>query len=358
MPRSHRLSAVLLVGVLAFGTIACSQDSGGSSGRNPVGPGSVNRDLRYVAPNGSDATDCLNISNPCLTPQHAHDVAGSDDRIEVRAGTYGRLVITKSIYLKREALNPPTLTGGITVDGGGLGVSDLTIEGFAIRPGASGAVTGVVVRELTQSDSLSLSYVDVAGFPYRGIDIGTIAGGGLFSSNSSITGIVSSDDGINIRNLGLAGSSIPTVSLDNVTVSGHGAGDGVQFSDVQRAQIRIRSSRIALNGQAGVQIETMQGGSFELSLSCIRKNGTQAGISLGGINSATVTVSESNIVENPSRGAEIDSTSSTVADMRNNWWNAANGPSYRSLGGGDSITDGITYLPFRSAPVPPPANCF
>ena len=48
---------------------------------------------RYVAPGGVDAANsCTNSGSPCATIQHAVDVAGSGDSIEVAAAVYDQRV--------------------------------------------------------------------------------------------------------------------------------------------------------------------------------------------------------------------------------------------------------------------------
>lgn len=60
--------------------------------------------VRYVAPGGTDLSDCKSIANVCRTVQHAIDVADSGDTIWVAQGTYTStglsvITVTKTITL-------------------------------------------------------------------------------------------------------------------------------------------------------------------------------------------------------------------------------------------------------------------
>lgn len=120
--------------------------------------------------------------------------------------------------------------------------------------------------------------------------------------------------------------------------------------------IMIKNSLFERNGQAGVQIETMNNGSLELVSSCVLKNGQQvqqAGISLSGINVLQTKVESNNIEGHNAGGAEID-RATPLFNMINNWWGKASGPSVTSPGRpgtGDSVSPGITVSPFATSAI-------
>jgi hypothetical protein len=343
--------------VLALATVACGggDDSSDGTPTGPSQPGTPTPTVRYVAPPpaGSDASNnCLDVNRPCQTPQRAHDVAQPGDTIEVKAGRYdGALVIFRPVLLKGESNRTTTLAGGITIraDLGGA----LRIENFSIRPGAGGTRTGIDVEQLRRSDSIRISYVDIAGFSYRGLDV-TISQGSFIVEFSSITGIPgSSDDGVNVKG-SAAGTASSNVGFDNVTVSGHGA-DGLQFAGFDARIIEVKNSLFQANGQAGLQVETMGSGRLVVSRSCVIESGQtaqQAGISVSGLRNAVVEVDTTNIVNNRSGGAEVDTGSTGSVVMRGNYWGKSNGPSVMTPGSGDSVSAGISFTPFAATLVP------
>jgi hypothetical protein len=352
-----RMPRILLCVML--GAVGCiSSDDGASSDGSPAGPSqSGAASTRYVAPGGRDSGNtCLDAANPCLTPQHAHDVSQSGNTVEVRAGRYdGALAIAKAVDFKGESRGTTILAGGMTVrlDPG----KDLKIEGFSVIPGASGATTGIVLEQLRQNSLVHLANVSIAGFSNRGLDV-VISHGRLLVESTSITGLLGSDDGMNIRG-STAGMSPSLVNLNRLTVSDHGA-DGVQFSAVENIQIVVDKSLFERNGEAGIQVETMNSGKLDVTSSCVLTNGLrsqQAGISLSGLRGLTgssITVKDNNIVGNRAGGAEIDQASARL-NMVNNWWGRVSGPSVATgpgTGTGDSVSPGITFSPFAASVMP------
>ena len=343
---------LILLCVMLFAVGCISSDPGG----NPSGPSESGApSTRYVAPSGRDTgNSCLDATNPCLTLQRAHDVSQSGDTVEVKAGRYdGALVISRAVDFKGESRGTTILAGGITVrlDPG----RDLKIEGFSVTPGASGATTGIVLEQLRQNSLVHLANVSIAGFSNRGLDV-VISHGRLLVESTSITGLLGSDDGMNIRG-STAGMSPSLVNLNRITVSDHGA-DGVQFSAVENIQIIVGESLFERNGQAGIRVETMNSGKLDLTSSCVLTNGQrgqQAGISLSGLGGTTgssITVKDNNIVGNRAGGAEIDQTTVRL-NMVNNWWGRAGGPSVvTGPGTGDSVSPGITFSPFAASVIP------
>ena len=98
----------------------------------------------YVSPTGSDAGSCTQAA-PCLTIQHAVQVAASGDEIDVARGSYtGQVTITKPLTIKGQ--NKPVL------DATGKG------RGFLIKgSGAAGsAVEGMIITGATFEAILAL----------------------------------------------------------------------------------------------------------------------------------------------------------------------------------------------------------
>jgi hypothetical protein len=136
---------------------------GASAGSVPTSI--ANAAIRYVDTGGDDSNnDCLDISSPCATIQHAIDVANAGDEVRVAAGTYDQVQIksnaqgvtfTQIAYIDKglvlqggfttsdwNAADPQNNVTTLDPQGHGRGVTILdtynnpvTIDGFTITNG-------------------------------------------------------------------------------------------------------------------------------------------------------------------------------------------------------------------------------
>jgi hypothetical protein len=309
----------------------------------PPPPGGVQR---YVATNGRDGSNaCTDFNDPCLTIQHAVNAATAGDLITVASGPYvGVVNVSKAVELR--GTRGSTVLSGQFAIGDGVAqnlTGDALISGFTIAPGA-GADTGIRVGPLAIGN-VEISQVDVSGFD-RGI-AANLSGGDLSITDATIQN--NADDGIHIQGRG-------DVTLRSVDVIGNGA-DGIQFSGVGSAGsatlISIADAVIENSGQAGVQVETMEGGSFSMVRSCISGNGRdalqdpnlgQAGVTLSDLSGVSFPANGNNITGNHAGGISVAS-SSPAPNFRNNWWGTPAGP---------TGTNGATGTVDVSSPAPAP----
>lgn len=190
---------------------------------------------RFVAPAGVDAANlCTVAGNPCATIQHAVDVAGPGDSIEVAAGTYNQRV-------RIEGKTDLTLNAaGVTLrpDPAVLGAADVA-QGSPCSGGLGRAVvfvrdsSGIVLNGLVVDGSASQPAPTepnrLAGIFFRNSS-GAINGGGVIhlrtepASSNQVAGlgiIVQTDDSV----LGPP----PRVDITGVTVSDYQK-SGIVFS--------------------------------------------------------------------------------------------------------------------------------
>ena len=309
--------------------------------------------------------DCSNPANPCRTIQHAHDVALARQRIIVAKNSnhVENVTLTKGIQLFGDSdpsFGKPTLQGSLTV---AAGVTDsIRFATFSVvASGASSTATGVILNSVTTTvdlvdidiGAIRLPSVAIAVPPFasRGL-FATMAGGILRISHGVIAGAFS--DGLFIQ--GPASS----IELLDLTVMLNG-GDGIQLAQVA-GSATVRSVLSDNNGESGVQVEGMLGGTFLLSASCIQRNQSQAGVTMSSLIGGTVTITGNTISLNPGGGASLDVPSppikSTVQpNAIGNFWGSSSGPSGAEPGTGDSVSVGIDVKPFSATPPATVSTC-
>jgi hypothetical protein len=262
----------------------------------------------------------------------------------------------------------PVVNSVLTIKGRGATIrrSDGAPEMRLIHNGISGDLT---LRDLSlQNGSLSSSDGG-AVYNHLGLlamDNCTISGnsassaGGVFNSSGQITITNSTFDnnsatnaqGGAIKNFG----SSATLTLDQSTISGNSAieGGGLYNSD---GTIYINNSAITSNS-AGISAGGLYNNVFGTVTVINSQLSGNSSYSFGGAlstNSASMTVNDSCINQNVSpvgsAVVNLDSENQPV-DAILNWWGAPDGPSGIGSGSGDAIFGNVTYIPFRTAPLP------
>jgi hypothetical protein len=180
---------------------------------------------RYVALAGVDAANsCLSAAQPCATIQHAVDVSGSGDTLQIAAGVYNqRIRIENRTDIILEA-------GGVTLrpDPAVLGPSDVP-QGSPCSGGRGRAIvfvldsTGIVLNGLVVDGSAAFaapSETDrLAGIFFRNAS-GAILGGGVIhlrtepASSNQVAGL-----GIVVQTADPAPIPRPRVDIRGVTLS-------------------------------------------------------------------------------------------------------------------------------------------
>jgi len=171
---------------------------------------------RYVAPGGSDTTDCSDPLNPCQTINHAIFQATGGDMVNIATGTY-----TENVTIDKDL----TLQGGgaaaTIVDGNGSG------SVFTVGDNASVTLADLTITNgicLLRRRHLQRRHVDGEEQHRqrqhvrlgRGQSSNYYYYGTLVVENSTVSGNTANDTGGGILN-GYAG----TVTVENSTVSGN-----------------------------------------------------------------------------------------------------------------------------------------
>jgi hypothetical protein len=146
--------------------------------------------IRYVALDGSDASDCSSSANRCRTPQRAVDVADVGDVIKVAAGTYsgtqgrasapfyhGSAVVTQIVYISRSL----TIRGGYSTSNG---FADPPTSVTALAPQGQGRGIYIAPGITVTLEGLQLIGGDAAGLGGGGAPSYLDSGGGLYADRS------------------------------------------------------------------------------------------------------------------------------------------------------------------------------
>ena len=230
---------------------------------------------RYVAPAGVDAANsCILAGSPCATIQHAVDVAGPGDSIEVAPAVYDQRVrIEGKIGLTLNAADV-TLRPDLAV----LGPADVA-QGSPCsgRPGRAVVFvrdsTGVVLNGLLVDGSAVLAAPSepnrLVGIFYRNAS-GAINGGGVMhlrtepASSNQVAGL-----GIVVQTDEPAAAPLPRVDVTGVTISDFQksgivfsgcdcAADGGPTGSVRKST--VTSEPNGLVGRNGIQVSFGAGG--------------------------------------------------------------------------------------------------
>lgn len=188
-------------------------------------PGAVLAITRFVAPGGVDpASSCTNPAIPCATIQHAVDIAGSGDIVQIAASDYNQRVrIENKTNLTFEAAGV-TLRPDPTI----LGPADVP-QGSPCSGGSGRAIvfvldsTGIVFNGLTVDGSAAFptpaETSRLSGIFFRNSS-GAVNGGGVIhlrtepASSNQVAGL-----GIIVQTADPAPSPRPRVDIRGVTVS-------------------------------------------------------------------------------------------------------------------------------------------
>jgi hypothetical protein len=138
---------------------------------------------RHVATTGSDEEDCTIPSSPCLTVQHAVDIAGDDDIIKVAAGIYTGVNsyggLAQVVYLSKTL----TMRGGYTTTN--WITADPVANPTTLDAEGQGRVLYITGPISPTIEGLRMTGGDANG--RGGGDGGTDGGGGVFVTEAAPT---------------------------------------------------------------------------------------------------------------------------------------------------------------------------
>jgi hypothetical protein len=288
---------------LAWQSIAQMVPPAARAAEGPV-PSGAEKNTRYVAPDGDDATDCASVAGRCRTIQRAVDVAHTGDVVLVATGTYSGtqnvpslntetftatqvVVITKTVTLRGgyTTVNwtmPDPDANPTTVDarGGGrvlyiTGDVSPTVEGLHLTGGDATRLGGdpwgkdggggVYVLDATAVISNCAVYGNTASTARSASGGGmflknasaTVRGSRIFSNTAS-TGDNGSGGGLNLR----AGGGLVvdnTVIGNTASTAGRGEGGGICL---RHSHATLSGNSVA--GNLGSTASTGRGGGLYL----------------------------------------------------------------------------------------------
>jgi parallel beta-helix repeat protein len=365
------LFMVLTVGLVVFGP---------NFGKNTTAALSANR---YVAPGGSDTTDCSNSGSPCATIQYAVDQSLSGDIINVEAGTYSEssnlLVVDKTLTLLGaqagvDARNPRGPESIISNSSGSwVTASTVVIDGFTIQDSSLQAFTGYgiwldpaidgtqILNNIFQNNVAGLGLSNGGAsqalikhnlFQNNNLGTGAAFGSGIYT-DEFVGGAVSNvliDENkfVDNNNAGVAFSSQDaTQSSSNITITNNefdSCGRGIYFYNTGSSTVTdntITNSTVPTDGGTSVGIGVFGGVS---DLSILRNNietGALRGIRIGlftepPVSNANVIIHLNNIFGFVSAGLFVDDPALTgpVDFATCNYWGCACGPTHPDNPGG------------------------
>lgn len=258
--------------------------------------------VRYVAPGGSDSTNCLSESSPCATIQHAIDVATGEsvtisDTIQLKENASGYIEATitipadKYVIIQGSSGKQATtvIKGHIFSNGPQLGINNVTIQNSSSSSNPGLYITGTATHTVFVRNSIFDSNVSTGngGAIYNGGAQLTVlrstfsnnsaaAGAAIYNNTGattiiSQTAVISSTAGGGVRNLG-------TFNAVNTTF-GNNTGGGVTNSS---GELGLYNVTVANNGGTGVSVA---GGTATLQNSILALNTTDcSGSATGGFN--------------------------------------------------------------------------
>jgi subtilisin-like proprotein convertase family protein len=308
--------------------------------------------LYYVAPTGSDLNDCLTDSTPCEHIQTAIDRSGSDDTINIAAGTYFETlrILDKNLTLTGQGAASTIIDGlqqgrvlGIFADTARV----VTVSGLTLQNGQSaypgGGISTVTKVSLVVLDTniinnsaeyggglfnqgqLILNNVLLSG--NKATSAATSEGGGLWNTGVSELSGVSIVNNTASRGGGISNLNVMTVTgsfidhndavgnfgggiynrgsssnltLLNSIVSSNQAigtnGGGVYNENIFVSSGTIISGNLAISQGGGIFNSTS--GKITLSSSTLRNNTAQADEGGGLFNAGVTTVDNASVNDN------------------------------------------------------------
>jgi len=147
--------------------------------------------IRYVALDGSDATNCDTVNSRCQTIQHAVDVANEGDIIKVAAGVYngvqgrpsidgyhGSAIVTQTVYISTSI----TIRGGYTTTNA---FAEPPTDVTTLDPQGYGRAMFIIPETIVTLENLQLVGGNAAGFGGGGAPSYQDSGGGLYADRAS-----------------------------------------------------------------------------------------------------------------------------------------------------------------------------
>ncbi|MEO6025747.1 MAG: hypothetical protein ABIR79_02630 [Candidatus Binatia bacterium] len=259
---------------------------------------------RYVATTGDDLfNDCRDLTAPCLTIQHAVDVACENDTIEVGAGTYDEQV--------------KITTNGLTVNGNGALVQPSSVVSGTDQGSPCSNGTGTTIVLVSGVSGVTLNDLNVSGaligpsMPPRFIGIyyrnasGAIAGGSVdYIQNTPLDGVQNGlgvyvqASGPNSIDVDVSGMTISRYQKNGLTFNGCGCANAPngQVTGSATGNALIGAGATPFIAQNGIQV-AFGAGPIAISGNSVNghrytgdpNNGTGSGILLFSTQGNTVT---------------------------------------------------------------------
>jgi hypothetical protein len=279
------------------------------------------------------------------------------------------LSITAAVsHIKIDSVESSSNTGhGLAVNVTGV-VNDLDLESVNFsNNGSAGNGDGLrIPTSLTSMNGLTINSSHLDNNVLAGMEIyGPPATGSV--TNVNVTDTTFSGDTLK----GIYAERLDTATFDGITVNGSGttgsfaAGIDINLKKQAFTNITIKNSSITNSGTGdttngvGITIKSRDDGTNgPTSLSGVTLTGNtitgnQYGLRLGettknNVGPTTVHVNRNNISGNVS-GHGVINVTQTTDDVSCNWWGSANGPSGSGPGTGNSVSTGLTFVPWLAS---------
>jgi len=347
---------------------------------------------RFVATTGSDSSNtCANSSTPCLTIQHAVDVACDGETVSVAAGTYDESPqVLKSLTIQSASgkavttialQTGPTYLGSLEVGGQTVTIDGFTIVGRDGTPSTiaasdvflDGGLSSVTLRNNTfrigQSDPTSTDGDDGFGvlttYHDSGVNVTTLdVENNLFEPLNSVG-----------TRAFYINPGVGTFTFMGNSVTGNFAGTGI----TQAANGQVSNNTVDGQGLGGVGLgtwgypdadvwghTTFQNNVFtglargigifetnDVVISCNRFSSNATGVEIedgfGTVNfdPTTIDIHSNSFLGNTTDGVANSATTTGAVQAKNDWWGCAAGPGHP---GCDSVAGSVTFTPVATSP--------
>jgi hypothetical protein len=324
---------------------------------------------RYVAPGGSDTTNCASAAHPCKTIQYAVGQAAAGNTISLAKGTYteaGQIVIGKNLSIvgKNRAntiIRPAQDTSPAYYDDSSAwilvnaGVT-FNLRGVTLNGNGRLIANAIISHGLgiIEGDNFTNIAYNQSGPDYSG------AGIALYGANMTVRNNLFSD----IGREGVFAAFFSVATITGNDYAGKGDGNWLDYAieighnstaTITGNTISADTGVATVDGStsAGIIVHSYYDVTGVSSGATITGNwitDNTDGIAVGILaDDASVVVAHWNDLSGNSRYGAMTTSTSTTVDATCNWWGSASGPGPVGPGTGTGVSAGVTFHPWLAS---------